>query len=118
MFVGESLSAKASTLDINLDDSNVFTRIKSSGVCITTGTGSTSWYYSMNRLAPDYISILLRLLSSKIDNPELLENSNSLCSELADIYNKSLIFNAGKLKFWVFRYVLSHHISPQKFYIK
>lgn len=44
VFIGESLSSRVSHLHLMVDDSNVVNKTKSSGLCVSTGTGSTSWH--------------------------------------------------------------------------
>lgn len=42
VFIGETLSARVSSLKVRINDSDE-TKIKCSGLCVSTGTGSTSW---------------------------------------------------------------------------
>lgn len=96
VFVGESLSAKVSHLQMRLNGSTEMTSIKCSGICVSTGTGSTSWHLSMNRLPIQSVAELLRLLDI-----EATEGENSLATVLADMYNKKLIFSSGMLEFFL-----------------
>lgn len=44
VFIGETLSARVSSLKVRINDSDSEeTKIKCSGLCVSTGTGSTSW---------------------------------------------------------------------------
>lgn len=43
VFIGETLSARVSNLQLKVDDTNYLTKTKCSGLCVSTGTGSTSW---------------------------------------------------------------------------
>lgn len=43
VFIGETMSARVSHLQIAKDDNALLTKTKSSGLCVSTGTGSTSW---------------------------------------------------------------------------
>lgn len=43
VFIGESQSARVSHLQLRVDDSTQVTKTKCSGLCVSTGTGSTSW---------------------------------------------------------------------------
>lgn len=53
VFIGETLSARVSSLKIRINDSDSEeTKIKCSGLCVSTGTGSTSW---LARLVECYI---------------------------------------------------------------
>lgn len=91
VFVGESLSARVSHLQMRLNGSTDNTNLKCSGICISTGTGSTSWHLSMNRLPVQSVAELLRLLDI-----DATEEKNSLATILSDMYNKNLIFPPGE----------------------
>lgn len=43
VFIGETQSARVSHLHLQIDDQNVLNKTKSSGLCVSTGTGSSSW---------------------------------------------------------------------------
>lgn len=43
VFIGETMSARVSHLHLKIDDTDYFTKTKSSGLCVSTGTGSSSW---------------------------------------------------------------------------
>ncbi|GJQ80672.1 hypothetical protein Trydic_g9256 [Trypoxylus dichotomus] len=88
VFIGETVSAKVSHLDISLNDELQETSVKCSGLCVSTGTGSTSWHSSINRLSVQTVAELLRLLDM---SPT--EDENSLATVLADLYNKQLLFD-------------------------
>ena len=49
MFIGECISARVSYLEIKFDDKNPVKQ-KCSGLIVSTGTGSTSWTYNVNKL--------------------------------------------------------------------
>lgn len=66
------------------------TIMKSSGLCVCTGTGSTSWNLSINRLPVQSVSELLSFLDIKAT-----EGKTSLATVLAEMYNKNLIFSPG-----------------------
>ena len=81
VFVGETLSARVSYYELSVDN-NRMTKMKSSGLTVCTGTGSTSWYYNINKLTEQQIqsivSIINKVTSStvKVDekDPELINN--------------------------------------------
>lgn len=79
-----------SHLQIRLNGSSELTNVKCSGICIATGTGSTSWHLSINRLPVQSVAELLRLIDI-----DATEGKDSLATVLADIYNKNLIFPPG-----------------------
>lgn len=88
--MGECLSARVSHLEMWLDNSEQHTNMKCSGLCVTTGTGSTSWHLSINRLPVQSVAELLRLIDI-----EATEEKDSLATVLADMYNKNLVFSPG-----------------------
>ena len=44
VFIGETLSARVSHLQLVIDHQDVVNKTKCSGLCVSTGTGSTSWH--------------------------------------------------------------------------
>ncbi|RZB39697.1 NAD kinase 2, mitochondrial [Asbolus verrucosus] len=89
VFVGETISARVSHLQMRLNGSVEQTNMKCSGVCVCTGTGSTSWHLSINRLPTQSVAELLKLVDVKSS-----ENRDELAAAIADRYNKNLIFRA------------------------
>ncbi|XP_074035811.1 NAD kinase 2, mitochondrial isoform X4 [Leptinotarsa decemlineata] len=109
VFVGESLSARVSHLQMRLNGSTENTNLKCSGVCVSTGTGSTSWHLSMNRLPIQSVAELLKLLDI-----EATEDKNSLAAVLSDIYNKNLIFAPDDINMgYTIRDLISAGVWPQ-----
>lgn len=90
--MAEVFAAKMSTLLIKFDDEENFYRIKSSGICISTGTGSTSWYKAINAISPQ----LVRQIFGLLDNNKNYTNAdiNDICCK----FNNSLHFNPGTIK--------------------
>lgn len=43
VFIGETQSARVSHLHLQIDNKNILNKTKSSGLCVSTGTGSSSW---------------------------------------------------------------------------
>ncbi|PIO75843.1 hypothetical protein TELCIR_02110 [Teladorsagia circumcincta] len=64
VFIGESLSSRVSYYEIQIDN-GVMVKQKSSGIAICTGTGSTSWYFNINKLTEQCVSELLRITSQQ-----------------------------------------------------
>ncbi|XP_060518834.1 NAD kinase 2, mitochondrial isoform X2 [Cylas formicarius] len=87
VFIGETLSARVSHLQMRLNGSTESTNVKCSGICISTGTGSTSWHLSINRMPVQNVAELLRLLDL-----DPTKGKDGLANVLSDIYNKNLIF--------------------------
>ncbi|CAG9858331.1 unnamed protein product [Phyllotreta striolata] len=87
VFMGETLSARVSHLQLRLNGSQDKTDLKCSGICVCTGTGSTSWHLSINRLSTQCIAELLRLID--LDSSE---EKDGLAKSLSDLYNRNLMF--------------------------
>merc|ERR1719204_2794905 len=49
VFIGESLSSRVSYLELQVDQQQPF-KTRNSGLCIATGTGSTSWIFNVNKM--------------------------------------------------------------------
>ncbi|KAG7201642.1 hypothetical protein KM043_004374 [Ampulex compressa] len=92
VFMGESLSARTSSLLMKIDEEEKYHRVKSSGLCVSTGTGSTSWYKAINSLSPQTVQEILSLIDerNKFANDEI----ERICSS----FNNSLQFDAQDLK--------------------
>ncbi|XP_034457622.1 NAD kinase 2, mitochondrial isoform X3 [Hippoglossus hippoglossus] len=89
IFIGESLSSRASYYEISVDD-GPWEKQKSSGLSICTGTGSKAWSYNINKLAEQAVEELLMIGKSltRLDiplNPEFI-------AKVTDEYNESLVF--------------------------
>ena len=54
VFIAECLSARVSYYEMSIDGGRQFKQ-KSSGLCVSTGTGSTSWTYNINKLTPQVV---------------------------------------------------------------
>ena len=59
MFIAECLSARVSYYEMSIDGGRQFKQ-KSSGLCVSTGTGSTSWTYNINKLTPQVVAQVSR----------------------------------------------------------
>ncbi|XP_024946702.1 NAD kinase 2, mitochondrial isoform X2 [Cephus cinctus] len=84
VFMGESLSARTSSLQMTLENEERFYKVKSSGLCVSTGTGSTSWHTAINSLSPQTIKELL-----KEANPEKIYSDEEI-KQICKAYNKKL----------------------------
>jgi len=60
IYIGESLSSRVSYLEIQMDQDSVF-KSRNSGLCIATGTGSTSWIFNINKLTHHAVETLLKI---------------------------------------------------------
>ena len=85
--MGESLSSRVSYFGLSLDG-GAWTKVKSSGLCVSTGTGSTSWHLSINRITEQSVAELVKLLGTSFQDPGLVK-------QVTDEFNRSLVFSCG-----------------------
>ncbi|KAE8737383.1 hypothetical protein FOCC_FOCC017152 [Frankliniella occidentalis] len=113
VFIGENLSARVSYYEMRINDGPK-TKIKSSGLCVTTGTGSTSWNLSINRLTQQSVSEVLRLLREKRPDLSSIPQGSELVQELAEEFNSSLVFSAEDTRMgYTIRDLISAGVWPQ-----
>uniref|UniRef100_A0A672IJ60 NAD kinase 2, mitochondrial n=1 Tax=Salarias fasciatus TaxID=181472 RepID=A0A672IJ60_SALFA len=79
IFIGESLSSRASYYEISVDD-GPWEKQKSSGLSICTGTGSKAWSYNINKLAQQAVE-------------EILSIGTVCVWVFTEKYNESLVFS-------------------------
>ncbi|PAV62473.1 hypothetical protein WR25_08591 isoform B [Diploscapter pachys] len=91
VFIGESLSSRVSYYEIQIDDEKMLKQ-KSSGLTICTGTGSTSWYFNINKLTDQCVYDLMKIVSDKC-NVSLPVNDKSIVSDICKQFNQKLIFD-------------------------
>ncbi|XP_058795973.1 NAD kinase 2, mitochondrial [Phymastichus coffea] len=106
VFIGETLSARISIL--HLDTGNgTFQKVKSSGLCVTTGTGSSSWYRNINCLNPQMVEDVLS--AAGCNNKFSHEEFKKICFD----FNSQLQYPAEKLQLaYVVRDMIVKHIWP------
>uniref|UniRef100_A0A8R1TKF0 NAD kinase 2, mitochondrial n=1 Tax=Onchocerca volvulus TaxID=6282 RepID=A0A8R1TKF0_ONCVO len=90
VFIGESLSSRVSYYEIQCDD-GIMVKQKSSGVIVCTGSGSTSWYFNINKMTDYCVSSILNIASQEIGNMTLGKDK-LLIRRIRDIYNSRLLF--------------------------
>lgn len=86
VFIGETQSARVSHLHLQIDDQNVLNKTKSSGLCVSTGTGSSSWLTSINRVSTENVRMLLELIKQ---NGTHIPMS---AEDIAEKYNEKIVF--------------------------
>ena len=62
VFIGESLSSRVSYILVKFDDDPSFIKSRNSGLIVSTGTGSTSWTYNVNKLTHQSVENILRII--------------------------------------------------------
>ncbi|KAL5015988.1 hypothetical protein ScPMuIL_005577 [Solemya velum] len=96
VFVGESLSSRVSYYNISIDD-NPWTKQKSSGVTVCTGTGSSSWHFNINHLPTESVAEILNIANDctgcnfPVANEEMVQ-------EVARTFNSSLRFDSAEFR--------------------
>lgn len=90
IFIGESLSSRASYYEISVDD-GPWEKQKSSGLSICTGTGSKAWSYNINKLAEQAVEEVLQIGKSKSGFDIPLDRD--FIEKVTDAYNESLVFS-------------------------
>ncbi|TNN51925.1 NAD kinase 2, mitochondrial [Liparis tanakae] len=89
IFIGESLSSRASYYEMSVDD-GPWEKQKSSGLSICTGTGSKAWSYNINKLAEQAVEEVL--LIGKSQTGLEIPINRDLIEKVTDEYNESLEF--------------------------
>ncbi|UYV62621.1 NADK2 [Cordylochernes scorpioides] len=95
VFVGESLSSRVSYYELSVD-STARVKMKSSGLTVCTGTGSTSWYFNINKVTPQCVRHIFRLVNEETGS-KLPIKEVSLAEKIASRFNSSLRFDASQL---------------------
>lgn len=62
VYIGESLSSRVSYILVKFDDDSTYLKTRNSGMIVSTGTGSTSWTYNVNKLTHQSVESILRII--------------------------------------------------------
>uniref|UniRef100_H3C8T4 NAD kinase 2, mitochondrial n=1 Tax=Tetraodon nigroviridis TaxID=99883 RepID=H3C8T4_TETNG len=89
IFIGESLSSRASYYEISVDG-GPWEKQKSSGLSICTGTGSKAWSYNINKLGEQAVEEILTTGRSQAGTQLPLDRS--FIQAVTERYNASLVF--------------------------
>ncbi|XP_041110794.1 NAD kinase 2, mitochondrial-like isoform X2 [Polyodon spathula] len=95
VFIGESLSSRASYYEISVDD-GPWEKQKSSGVNVCTGTGSKAWSCNINKLAFQAVEDVLKI-GNKLAGLNLTLDKEQI-EKVTEEYNDSLVFNPEEPK--------------------
>ncbi|KAJ8347160.1 hypothetical protein SKAU_G00285610 [Synaphobranchus kaupii] len=98
IFIGESLSSRASYYEISIDD-GPWEKQKSSGLNVCTGTGSKAWSYNINKLVDQTVEDILKIGKAQSDPSISLEQDH--IEKLTKEYNKSLTFDPEDCKMFL-----------------
>ena len=87
VFMAEFLAARPIILTVQADEEKIF-MIRSSGICVCTGSGSRSWYKTMNLQTAETIQTLVAMATGRqLDERET-------CNVLHK-YHSNLLFPPG-----------------------
>ncbi|XP_010223113.1 PREDICTED: NAD kinase 2, mitochondrial-like isoform X2 [Tinamus guttatus] len=95
VFIGESLSSRASYYEISVDD-GPWEKQKSSGLNVCTGTGSKAWSYNINKIANQAVEEILKI-AEKHGGLNLPLNAE-LVEKVTNDYNDSLLYSPEEPK--------------------
>ncbi|CAK8681340.1 unnamed protein product [Clavelina lepadiformis] len=102
VFIGESLASVPSYYELQVDN-DPSEKHKSSGLCISTGTGSTAWSYNICRLhtktVKSVLEIVKRLLANNNDTTKYdALSDDEVLKEVTERHGDTFIFDAAERK--------------------
>ncbi|XP_042681852.1 NAD kinase 2, mitochondrial isoform X2 [Centrocercus urophasianus] len=95
VFIGESLSSRASYYEISVDD-GPWEKQKSSGLNVCTGTGSKAWSYNINKVANQAVEEILNI--AKKHGSLNMPLNTELVQKVTNDYNESLLYSPEEPK--------------------
>ncbi|KAM6230665.1 NAD kinase 2, mitochondrial isoform 2-T2 [Porphyrio hochstetteri] len=95
VFIGESLSSRASYYEISVDD-GPWEKQKSSGLNVCTGTGSKAWSYNINKVAHQAVEEILNI--AKKHGSVNMPLNTELVQKVTSDYNESLLYSPEEPK--------------------
>lgn len=93
VFIGETLSSRVSYYELGIDSDSLI-KMRSSGLTISTGTGSTSWFFNINKLTPQCVHSLVKMIREETGAD--LDISDPSVHKITNKFNNSLIFDAAE----------------------
>ncbi|KAM9590758.1 NAD kinase 2, mitochondrial-like isoform 4-T5 [Morphnus guianensis] len=95
VFIGESLSSRASYYEISVDD-GPWEKQKSSGLNVCTGTGSKAWSYNINKVANQAVEEILKI--AKKHGSLNMPLNTELVQKVTNDFNDSLLYSPEEPK--------------------
>uniref|UniRef100_A0A0N4ZCH0 NAD(+) kinase n=1 Tax=Parastrongyloides trichosuri TaxID=131310 RepID=A0A0N4ZCH0_PARTI len=92
VFIGEVNAARVSYYEVSINNEKAIKQ-KSSGLSICSGTGSTAWHYSINRLNGNKLESIIHVLESMGINFNEQRKNDNFIKEACDKYNSQLAFD-------------------------
>jgi NAD+ kinase len=105
VYFGECVSARVSYFEVATDNGEKV-KTKNAGVCVSTGTGSTSWSYNISKISSQTVKEIIQIIKDEakgagskdaFESLKLLERKG-LEEKVSTKYNNNLIFNAENNK--------------------
>lgn len=93
VFVGETLSARVSYYEFSVDNNRLI-KMKSSGLTVCTGTGSTSWYYNINKITEQQIKSIVEIINDVTKATQVKPDDSRLIGDITKQFNETLTFQA------------------------
>merc|ERR1719378_859193 len=91
IYIGESLSSRVSYLEVKVDKEPMF-KSRNSGLCISTGTGSTSWVFNINKLTHHNVETLIKIIFETTRFP-LNWKDSKFVEAVTSKFNNLLVFD-------------------------
>jgi len=92
IYIGESLSSRVSYLEVQVDREPIF-KSRNSGLCLSTGTGSTSWIFNINKLTHHAVETLIKIIFETTRFP-LNWKDFKLVEAVTSKFNNMLVYDA------------------------
>lgn len=89
VFIGECVSARVSYLELNIDDMKSIKQ-KCSGLIASTGTGSTSWTYNVNKLTEQNMEEILTIVKEETGF-KIRDTDEKFVRKITETFNQMLI---------------------------
>ena len=93
VYFGECVSARVSYFEVSINEGERI-KTKNAGLCVSTGTGSTSWAYNISKISQQTVEALSDIM--KEEEFSQLVGNKSLIDGVTKQYNNKLIFHPGK----------------------
>ncbi|KAG0725099.1 NAD kinase 2, mitochondrial [Chionoecetes opilio] len=92
VFIGECVSARVSYLELSMDNVKGIKQ-KCSGLIASTGTGSTSWTYNVNKLTDQNMEEILTIVKEETGF-KIKDTDEKFVRKITETFNEMLITNS------------------------
>jgi len=108
-YFGECVSARASYFEVSVENGEKV-KAKNAGICVSTGTGSTSWSYNISKISSQTVNEILHCIQEELkskhssgagegfDSVLKLLGSKGMDEKVANQFNHNLAFSAENNK--------------------